>query len=567
MMNALHGNTRRFARRRFVQVGGAGAIGAAAFLAACKGSEDKSATSSISNQAASTASAAAGEPKRGGTLRLPIIFSSGTFDIHQFVIGYQNSVWRACSNSLVALDRETGNPIPDLAESWNWEDPLNLVLKLRKDAKFHDKAPVNGRAVTAADVKFSLERIATKSPEYTRNSDYADVDRVEAVDPATVKVVLKRPYAPLINLLPAAVVVPPEVVQKFGDLKDSASIIGSGPFMADKVDGTTGARVVRNPNYWEPNLPYLDAVQWTIVNDTQTSLSAFRAGNFDLHDIAAIDLPSFKGNNSVNIAHFIGPSFMVAGLGGPIDVAPLNDMRIRQAIDLTINREELGAVVFPNGDFKLSSVFGHPEWSIPNDEIVKRPGFGKDKAADMTQAKQLLQAAGQGNGLTLTVSTTPQFPSFHLDRAQVYRDQLAKVGITLQIDAQEYTAYKDKERSKRFQLSTGAWAFSADPDAPLSGAFVTGGARNYFNFSNPAYDAIVEKQRQVSDLKERKALVLDAQRMLLDLRPVAAFNAWFAYYDVGLRKEVRGAKFGAAAPSGSNAGDQGPQAKFLWLDR
>jgi peptide/nickel transport system substrate-binding protein len=546
-------------RRRFITGGSAAMLGAAALAAGCSsGDDDEPAAPGASPSATQAA-------KRGGTLRLPVVFSSGHFDIHQFVIGYQANLWRAVGNGLFRTNTGTGEAVGDLAKEWEFPDPQTLIVKLHPEAKFQAKEPVNGRKVTAQDVKFSFERLATKSADFPRNSDYAEVDRIEVTDESTVKFVLKRPYSPLVNLMTShqAIVVAPEVVQKFGDLKSAEPMIGSGPFIAERVDGTRGARLVRNPNYWEAGKPYLDAVEVTIINDTQTSLSAFRAGELDAHDIPTVDLPSFKGDSNFVIEHYNSPSYMMAGIGGPIDTGPLSDMRVRQAIDLAIDRKALGSVVYPGGDFKLSSVFGHPLWSLPNDEIMKRPGFREPKDQDLAEAKKLADAAANPQ---LVIQTTPQFPSFHIDRAQVYKAHLEKAGFKVEIATDEYAAYKDKERNKRFMLSTLALGFSGDPDATLSGCFGSSGSRNYFSWKNDRYDALLKEEQSEFDTQKRKTIIHDAQRLLLEERPVAAFNAWFVFADIGLRKNLKGARLGGLPPSGSNAVDLLVQAANLWLD-
>ncbi|MGE5597189.1 MAG: ABC transporter substrate-binding protein [Hyphomicrobiales bacterium] len=555
----------RLGRRRFLAGAGASTIGAAALLAGCGDDDDDDGGSSGDNNTSRSPSAAAGSPKRGGTLRLPVIFSSGHFDIHQFVIGYQTSVWRAVGNGLFRTDNGTGETVGDLAKEWEYPDSQTFVVKLKPEAKFQNKPPMNGRKLTAEDVKFSFERLATPSADFPRNSDYQEVDRIEVVDPETIRFVMKRPYAPLINVMTnsQAIVVAPEVVEQFGDLKKGEAVMGSGPFIAERADATSGARLVRNPDYWEEGRPYLDAAEITIVSDTQTSLSAFRAGDFDAHDIAAVDLPSFRGDSNFVIEHYLSPSYMVAGVGGPIDSGPLKDMRVRQAIDLAVDRRALGNVVYPGGDFKLSSVFGHPLWSLPTEEIEKRPGYRQQKDDDLAEARKLVEAAGSP---TLSIQTTPQFPSFHIDRAQVYKDNLEKVGFKVEIVTDEYAAYKEKERNKRFMLSTLALGFSGDPDAPLAGCFHSKGSRNYFSWASDKYDQILIDEQSEFDPEKRKAIVFDAQRLLLEERPVAAFNAWFVYADIGLRKSVKGARFGGLAPSGSNAVDLLTQAKDIWLD-
>lgn len=551
-------------RRRFV-VGGAATLGAA-FLTAC-GARSYSTPSSPAASSGAAGSPAAGEQaKRGGTLKLPIVFTSGHFDIHQFQTGYQMAVWRACANGLFTIDPATGEPVGDLAKEWSFPEPTVLLVKLKPEARWQKKDPVNGRAVTAQDVKFSIERLATKSADFVRSSDYALVERVEAPDAQTVRIELKRPFVPLLSMLAnfQAVVVAPEVVQKYGDLKKAEAVIGSGPFLLDRADASTGARAVRNPDYWEPGLPYLDAVEWTIVNDAPTSLAAFRAGEFHLHAVEAIDAPSLANDKNIALQRFLNPQYFVQGLGGPIDRAPLNDPRVRRAIDLAVDREALGKVGYPGAEFTLGGVFAHPQWALPADEITKRPGFRRPKDQDLTDATALVQAAGSP---TLTITTSPQYPSFYIDRAQVFKAQLEKAGFKVELEPNEYSAFKDKERRKQYQLTTGTWAFYNDPDALLSGAFAADGARNYFSYASPAFEALLEKERAEPDRARRRDIVFEAQRLLLEDRPLAAFTAWFLNVTVGVRKEVRGVRFGGNGPTGTNVGEEGWQSKRIWLDQ
>lgn len=531
-------------------------------LAGC-GSSDSPKTTTPSAGGSQTASA----PQKGGTLRLPTIFASGgNFDVQKFVPGqYTAAVWRTCGNGLFTIDPKSGNPVGDLAADWSFPDPLTFVATLKPGAKWHNKPPVDGRAVTAADVKFSLERLATNDPAFVRHSDYDLVDRFEAPDDKTVRIVLKEPYVPLVSALanPQAIVVAPEVISKFGDLSSADAVIGSGPFILDHADTTQGGLAKRNPDYWEKGGPYLDAIQWTIVNDPQTILSGFQAGKFDMYQVATIDLPSVKGLSGVTVAHYLAPNAFLQGIGGPIDKAPLNDLRVRQAIDLAVDRKALGNIVYPGGDFQPAAVIANPAWGIPADELEKRAGFRQPKDADIANAKKLVSAAG-GN-VELTISTTSSYPSFYLDRAQAYKAQLEAVGFKVTLDVSDYTAFKSKETNKRFQIDTLSPAFATDPDSLLSGAFGTGGARNYFSYSSKAFDALIAKERAEADPEKRKQIVLDAQHMLLTDLPVAGFANWYVYSDLAIRDKVHGVQLGGVGPSGAQAGDQSYQAKNIWM--
>ncbi|MBN9494648.1 hypothetical protein J0H33_15085 [bacterium] len=558
---------RSVSRRRFLAGGAVTAVGSAALIAGCGGGNSKGAASPSGISPAASPSEAASTPQKGGTLRLPTIFASGgNFDVQKFVPAqYTAAVWRTCGNGLFTIDPKTGNPIPDLVDTWSFPDPLTFVAKLKPGAKWHNKPPVNGRAVTAADVKFSLERIATNDPAFVRHSDYDLVDRFEAPDDQTVRIVLKQPFVPLVSALAnqQAVIVAPEVIQKFGDLSSADAIIGSGPFILDHADTTQGGAVKRNPDYWEKGGPYLDGIQWTIVNDPQTILSGFQSGKFDMYQVATIDLPSVKGLSGVTVAHYLAPNNFLQGLGGPIDKAPLNDIRVRQAINLAIDRKGLGNVVYPGGDFQPAAVIANPAWGIPSDALLTRPGFRQPKDADLADAKKLVAAAG-GN-IELTITTTSSFPSFYLDRAQAYKAQLEAVGFKVTLDTSDYTSFKSKETNKRFQVDTLSPAFATDPDSLLSGAFSSSGARNYFSYSSKEFDDYIAKERAESDPEKRKQIILEAQELLLKDLPVAGFANWYVYSDLAIRDNVKGVQLGGIGPSGAQAGDQSFQAKNIWM--
>jgi ABC-type transport system substrate-binding protein len=106
-----------------------------------------------------------------------------------------------------------------------------------------------------------------------------------------------------------------------------------------------------------------------------------------------------------------------------------------------------------------------------------------------------------------------------------------------------------------------------EPTSVASGAFAAGGARNYFSYNSPRFEAALESERAEVDPSRRRDLVFEAQRVLLDERPLAAFTAWFLTVQMGLRREVRGAKFGGNGPTGVNAGEEAYQGKSIWLDQ
>ena len=177
--------------------------------------------------------------------------------------------------------------MPDLAEKWRYKTPTTLVFTLRRGVKFHPKPPVNGREVTAEDVKYSLERFAAKSGFRSR---FDPVQSIEAVDRYTVRIALKEPFAPLLNHLANPMytaILPKEAEEKFKDFNHPDSVIGTGPFILRSYE--KGVRVVfeRNPDYFVKGLPYLDRVVIEITPDRSARLSLLRAGKVEMGQISS----------------------------------------------------------------------------------------------------------------------------------------------------------------------------------------------------------------------------------------------------------------------------------------
>src|SRR3989441_1701955 len=233
--------------------------------------------------------AAAQQPKRGGVLRMAER-EAPSLDPHLSVSFLTHSYISLVYSQLVRFpygpEQQHSTDfsiVPDLAERWTAsKDGTVYTFHLRKGVKFHAKPPVNGREVTADDVKYSLERFMAKSGFRSR---FDPVQSIDAVDRYTVRVTLKEPFAPFLNHLANSTytaILPREVEQKFGDFNRPEAVIGTGPFVLKSYD--KGVRLVfeRNPDFHVKGLPYLDGVVIEITPDAATRLSLLRANKVDL---------------------------------------------------------------------------------------------------------------------------------------------------------------------------------------------------------------------------------------------------------------------------------------------
>src|SRR5205823_2144232 len=169
---------------------------------------------------------------------------------------------------------------PDLAESWTRPNETTYVFKLRKGVRWHNKPPVNGRELTADDVVYSVNHFLTvkgNANAYMLRS----LEKVEAVDRHTVKFTLKEPFVWFLDMLanPMAVaIIAREVVEKYGDLKQAESVVGTGPWMLDAYRPNVGLTFVSNPGYFVAGLPYIDRVEMAVDEDNASRIAAFLAG-------------------------------------------------------------------------------------------------------------------------------------------------------------------------------------------------------------------------------------------------------------------------------------------------
>lgn len=566
---------RGITRRRVVAgtaLGGAGLASLA--LVGCGDDDDDnggentpaagSPSAAASGTPSSTPTQAAATPKKGGTLNLSWNSSDTHLDPHQTIEHLGPDLWRAVSHGLLKQEARTETPRPDLATGWEIPEPTTYVFKLDQRAKWSSQAPVSGRAVTAEDVVYSLKRISTSAPGFVRAGNYTAIESIDAPDASTVRVKLKAPFAPILAALSDkyAVVVAPEVVEKHGDLKKPEALIGCGPFIAENVDTSKSVTLARNPAYWNSALPYLDKVVYTIIKDDEAWQAAFRSGQTDatLQALPFLNLDGFK-DSKTTLVEFDQVWFIVSLVGGPNSKAPTSDPRVRQAINLAVDRQMLGEVLYPGGKVRPMGVYENTFWGISPDEAAKVPGYGSKKTdQEIKDAKALISAAGI-EGQEIVIDTTKQYGAVFFDAATAVVSMLEKIGLKAKLNVLEFAVMREREKKKEQQLSVGSMAAYGDPDPQLYNVFHSKGTRNNWSFSDPVYDQMVEKQRAELNLEARLKLVKEIQLYLMKGTPVAPYAIDHKTV-IGVRNKVKNFK-GTPIAGSSCTGWFLPE---VWLD-
>ena len=478
--------------------------------------------------AAAVAVARADTPRRGGVFRVPVP-EAPTLDPHQSA-GFVPHLYASMVYShLVRFPSgpEAQGPgdqriLPDLAEKWEFTTPTTVVFKLRRGVRFHRKPPVDGREVTAEDVKFSLERFRAKSPLRDR---LETVQAIDVVDRHTVRIVLREPFAPLLNHLasPAhCVILPREIEEKFKDLNQPEAVIGTGPFVLKSYQRGVRAVYERNPDYFMPGLPYLDTVHLEGVPEQNTRLSMLRAGKIELAHWWGWLTP-----DEGNVLKKTNPELTVTKhvivdmphIWMRTDQPPFNDVRVRRAVSLAIDRNAWReALLSGEGCLDAGPVpCAMTDWKLPADKLPPAARKYLD-GYDPVEAKRLLAEAGFGRGFTTPIfhwlGYAPPWRSFY----ELAAENLGRVGITAELKPEEYGKFSSTTALGKFEkMAMGPFgAADTEVDAFLYELFFSGSPRNHSRVADPELDRMLIAQRREMDPARRREIVHAIQRYLAD---------------------------------------------------
>ena len=288
---------------------------------------------------------------------------------------------------------------PELAESWQVSADLKTItFKLRQGIKWQNVAPTNGREFVASDAVYSMNRYREK--EAVNYSSYLQVDSIEATDKYTVVIKIKEPNAFVLNELFSALdyVVPKELADS-GEILSKA--VGTGPFIMKKFAFRSGSSHVRNPDYWQKDakgnrLPYVDAVEVPFITDPATSIAAFRSGQTDVPAVGPSLDQMVSVSKSAKVRVFWnGTNLTGQGFTFRADKAPWNDVRVRRAINMMLDKAKYGDLIEGPGRWTYS---GPMPWSLVSDKPFTFEDLGPYYKYDPAAAKKLLIEAGFADG-------------------------------------------------------------------------------------------------------------------------------------------------------------------------
>ena len=459
-----------------------------------------------------------GTPKRGGTMNLAFGVTTAHYDIHQ---GGNASALTHLYNNLIRFNLVDGlkEIIPDLAESWAVApDGLSYTFKLRSGVKFHDGTPFS-----ADDVVATFKRIISPPSgiAITSNSLFKQVAGIASSDPNTVTFTMKKPQTFFLEILCGTdmIIYPKKALDD--NKQDLRKVLapGTGAFMFKDYKNAEKWTLVKNPSYWDSELPYLDTLVLQHVPNWPDRGTAVLTAQSDMTWNASRDTWADAPNKKVmnNKLPNFGGYFVIYN----VKQKPFDDPRVRQAISLAISRQDIIQAFISQEWVNLTRWVPHgDEYATPQDTIATLPGYRVDKTADRAKAKQLLSDAGYPNGIPNVDFLVASVPAHSQIMGPAIQDQLKQyLGIDAKIRVQERSLLVEQEKSGKFAMVLDTPGGTIPDFSPIANLYMrTGASSNWGGYSNSKFDDLLAQSDGELDHAKRKVL-LDQIQHLLDQDP------------------------------------------------
>lgn len=554
----------RISRRRVLH--GAAVLGAGAAAISVVGcSSGGGGTKTPSGtQANATPTAAQSTPMKtkGGIFR-SFTFDAlalDTFDPHQTQFGPMYSMHSAVFSKVLQYDDDANQVMStDLAASMPEQpDKLTYIIKIRPGVKFHNSPRaqqnypnVAGRELTAEDVQYSMQRQANlQSPQkslYYRAGQWLTIDKYELVDKYTLKITTKQPTAPFLHYLADrnSFIVAKELVDANDTMNSDKAMIGSGPFYLDDFKAVQYVKVRRHADWFARDdsprgigagRPFIDGYDslWTPQSDStqEAALTSKQVDATGFADDSTTQRVANEHKDSMRMTESGTAGFLNTRLWMS-QQSPFKDFRLRQAMHLAVDRERIGAQMYPGAPglkgYLLVGPVSYPivYWAIPQSELLQKPGYRSDKAgrdADIAEAKKLWAAGSGPSSVKMIFAGVPSpIPDKALPEMKREMQDVLGLSIEEQVDPTGYNglaqAFLHDAQDETQGTMPSSWGYDngwIDLDDWVYPYFHTGGTKNSFLLSDSTLDAKLDAQRAEFDRAQRQKLGLDIQNYLLE---------------------------------------------------
>jgi len=391
---------------------------------------------------------------------------------------------------------EKGELVPAIAEDYEIsEDGLTYTFQLKEGVLFHD-----GSELTSEDVVYSYERLGGLDGGDPLSSEFATIESIEAPSETEVVITLKEHNSAFLaaNIRP---ILPADYEEQ------NTHPIGAGPFKF--VEYQVGQKLVleKNEDYYnQEKVPNFNKIEFIVMPDPESAVLAMQAGDIDI-------IPGITNQGLEQLGDTIntvaGPQNMVQLLGLNHDVEPLNDVKVRQAINLAIDKDIIIDTVADGKGTKLGSNFS------PAMEFYYEEGLENYYEPNMEEAKKLLEEAGYADGFDLEI-TVPSDYQFHVDTAQVIVEQLSQIGVKAEIKLIEFSSWLETVyQNAEYEATVVSFTGKLDPYEVLK-RYVSDYDTNFINYENSEYDQLIEEGVAATNEEEMAEKYKAAQRLLTE---------------------------------------------------
>lgn len=448
---------------------------------------------------------------------------------------------------LLKLD-ENGDPEAGQAEKWEVsEDGLTYTFHLRDGLKWSD-----GSDLTAEDFVYSWQRVCDPNVaapyaetvlgmvEGYDKAVAGDIEKlgVEAKDDKTFVVHLANP-CPYFESLAAFATLNPvqkETIETNGDAwaTEADTYISNGPFyMAEWVPGSY-VLMKKNPNYWDADSIKLDGIKFNLIEDANAAYSAYQTGEILMvKDVPTEEIPSLKDNDEFHVEPLIGTYYISLNL----EKAPFDNKLVREALSLAIDREYVANTLMQGTYSPTGNIVG-PGWKdTDGSEFHDKSNGGSeyidssDYDANLQKAKDLLKEAGYPDGKGIPkIDYLINDSGYHKVVGEYLQKAWGELGIDVTVDVVEWASFTPMRRNGDFMAARNGWVGDYTDPSNILELFTTDNGNNDGNYSNPAFDAAIEKSRTTTDAAERSAVLHEAEDIIMEdagCIPVAYYNDFY----------------------------------------
>lgn len=433
-------------------------------------------------------------------------------------------VMKAMFDMLIERDFD-GNLVPGLATEWKFVDDKTIEFKLREGVKFH-----NGEDFDADSVKFSLERMQREDLNSPFRNNFKSVQEVQIIDPHTVRFVLNKTDAPLLDFMSAQLyMLPPDYVQQVGDAGFAQKPVGTGPFKFVEWVKDDHITLEANEAYWDGSFkgkPKVKTVNFRPIPEASARIAELTTGGLDLIQDVATDQAETVEKAGFSVMKIDVPQEAIIFFVTDVPNTPLADQRVRQAINYGIDVDSLIQNVLKGYARRLASPIG--PLTLGYDPNLKPYPF------DLEKAKALLKEAGYENGFEVTIDATATDKSL---TTEAVAGELAKLGIKANVRRVEAAQFNDNwDHKKTSPMVAARWSGMFDPANFANFLVKSDGFLS--RYKNPKADELVAKGVSVMDPAERAKVYSELGQLLYD-DPIGLY-LWLPENLYGVSKNVQG---------------------------